>query len=149
MVCATFPAYETVCYAYRSERCTVYAVPSAQVSCFCLRAFSSFANLHLDFFLFLFRIKVYFNVDSILTCFWALRELYIIDRFTVQVRRKNTSAHMPSPSGTRLHMGRPVARPVKSMGRPTEMAGQPVQSPCFMGLAANVMGRAGPTYLKI
>ena len=40
-------------------------------------------------------------------------------------------------------MSRPVARPVKSTGRPTEMAGQPVWSPCLMGLAANVMGRAG------
>ena len=46
-----FLAYETVCYAYRSERYTVYAVSSAQVSSSCVRAFSSsFANLHLDFF---------------------------------------------------------------------------------------------------
>ena len=55
-----FLAYETGCYADRSERCTAYAVPSAQVSC--VQAFSSsFANLQLDFFF--LRIKVYFNVD--------------------------------------------------------------------------------------
>ena len=41
-------------------------------------------------------------------------------------------------------MGQPVAPPVKSTGRPTEMAGQSVQSSCLMGLAANVMDRAGP-----
>ena len=41
-------------------------------------------------------------------------------------------------------MGRPVARIIKSTGRPTEMAGRPVYSPCLVGLAADVMGRAGP-----
>ena len=78
-----FLAYETVCYAYRSERCTVRAVPSAQVSSSCVRAFSSsFANLHLYSFLFLLRIKAYINIDYILICYWASRELYIIDRYS-------------------------------------------------------------------
>ena len=72
-----FLAYETVCYAYRSERCTVYAVSSAQVSSSCVRAFSSsFANLHLDLYIF----KVCFNVDSSLRCGWASRELHMIYR---------------------------------------------------------------------
>ena len=75
-----FLAYETVCYAYRPERCTVYAVPSAQVSSSSVRAFSSsFANLHLDIFSFCFlEIKAYFNVDSISRCYWASRQLYSI-----------------------------------------------------------------------
>ena len=46
-------------------------------------------------------------------------------------------------------MGRPVARAVKSTGRPTEMAGLPVYSPRLMGPAANVTARAGPICLKI
>ena len=76
-----FLAYETVCYAYRSERCTVYAVPSAQVSSSCVRAFSSsFANLHLEFFV-LFN-EVHFNVNYIFRCYWASRELCVIDRYT-------------------------------------------------------------------
>ena len=41
-------------------------------------------------------------------------------------------------------MGRPVAPAVKPTGWPTEIAGQPVLSPYLMGLAANVIGRAGP-----
>ena len=35
---------------------------------------------------------------------------------------------------------------VKPTRPPTDMAGRPVLSPCLMGLAANVMGRAGPGY---
>ena len=61
---------------------------------------------------------------------------------TVPVQRINTSAYMPSPFSVGQHIGRPVARPVKSTGRPTEMAGPPVPSQCIVGLAANVMGRA-------
>ena len=69
-----FLAYETGCYADRSERCTAYAVPSAQVSC--VQAFSSsFANLQLDFFFFFLRIKVYLML-TILRCYWVSSELY-------------------------------------------------------------------------
>ena len=43
-------AHETVHSAYRSERSTVYPVPSDQIFYACVRAFSSaFSNLHLHF----------------------------------------------------------------------------------------------------
>ena len=59
----------------------VFAVHTAQVSSACVLAFSSsVANLHLDFCPFKKKNKVYFSVDSILRCYWAPRELYIIDR---------------------------------------------------------------------
>ena len=56
-------------------------------------------------------------------------------------QQKTTSAHTPSPYSKGQQMGRPVARPVTSMCRFTEVAGRHVQSPYFMDL---VMGRAGP-----
>ena len=40
----------------------------------------------------------------------------------------NTSAHkrVPLIDSARQHVGQPVARPIKSTGRPMEMAGRPV-----------------------
>ena len=57
---------------------------------------------------------------------------------------KNMLAHMHAPSSTGQQIGRPVAQPVKSTGRPTEMAGRSVWSPCLKGFAVNAMGRVGP-----
>ena len=34
----------------------------------------------------------------------------------------------------------------KPTGRPTEMVGQSIETPCLMGLPANVMGQAGPDW---
>ena len=69
-----FLAYETVCYAYRSKRCTlVYAVPSAQVSSLSPRAFSSsFANLHLTLVYFFALKKKNLNSILVLTLFKML-----------------------------------------------------------------------------
>ena len=79
------------------------------------------------------------------------------------VQRKDTPAHVPSPFSTGEHISRPVARPVKSTGRPTIWRARPYRalvswaSPSMAhgrgraNLLENLMARAGPgrAFLKM